>query len=723
MAPYQYRPLDPNHEEIRVLHLQPGHRDDPICLSIEHIPCRSAKDNVPVHFSKEKLREIQDSLPDSWFVYRTVEGRPIYYRWEVDGQCQTSWQSPIAPSNESHDSTIKANKASHSEAIFEAVSYAWGSNYPLSEVTVMHAHSPFLQAGTCSVGPNLFTMLKHLRRPDAVRTLWIDAICINQKDTLEKGEQIKKMRDIFMLAKRTVVWLGESKEDSTLALQALEMIGRNLEFTICRRSLPVPDRVETNWWNMNERLPLDPQAWEAIGQLMQRPYFERLWVVQEIELASERSQVQCGETEVLWYHVRRAFMRCHYEMAALPDLFPLSRRMQASFAEELSRPLASTDAKSLFNIASNRKCSDPRDRVFAMLGLLPPALVEHIKVLYELPVNEVYMQAFLATVRCTRRLVLLDIANQDEAINDYPSWVPDFTKSSYGRHSMGSISHASSASAAHVSFKLPNELHVCGILQGEIKAISPTTASHAKSDYPHVAELVSMHLPHMTEAECMDAYIWIVTQGNLSNQWLDCGEPSLKEAKLLLQQMLTDENVPMSLAHEYWLTRNMMEQQPGRFFVTDVGLLGCGPPNVLPGDKICVALGYDYPISLRPMNSGDQSTRYRLMGPVYIHGLMEGQALLGSLPSPWESVITDRNRGLEFAYHNLQTEEISLQDPRLGDLPTEWEEIVQEDEARSNIYVQHFKNKTTGETINSDPRLLPQALKARGVNLETFILV
>jgi hypothetical protein len=123
------------------------------------------------------------------------------------------------------------------------------------------------------------------------------------------------------------------------------------------------------------------------------------------------------------------------------------------------------------------------------------------------------------------------------------------------------------------------------------------------------------------------------------------------------------------------------------------------------------------------MNSGDQSTRYRLMGPVYIHGLMEGQALLGSLPSPWESVITDRNRGLEFAYHNLQTKEISLQDPRLSDLPTEWEEIVQEDEARSNIYVQHFKNKNTGEIINSDPRLLPQALKARGVNLETFILV
>jgi hypothetical protein len=723
MAPYQYRPLDTEQEEIRVLHLQPGDRNDPICLSIEHIPCHSAEHNQPMRLSVEKLKTIQNSLPDSFSVFRTLEGRLIYSRWDADGRCQTSWQPPIAYSNESHDIEIDANETADSEAVFEAVSYAWGSNHPLSDVAVTHAHSPLLQAGTCSVGPNLFKMLEYLRKPDTIRTLWIDAICINQKDTIEKGEQIKRMRDIFRLAKRTVLWLGDSKENSSLALQVLENIGQSLEYTVCNGFLPAPDRIETDWWDPRRRLPLDPTTWETIAQLMQRPYFERLWVVQEIGMAGAHSLVQCGETEVLWYHVRRAFIRCRFEMAALPDLFSKLRRKQASFADDLSRTWAASTPRSIFILASNRKCSDPRDKVFAILGLLPPSLTQHIKVLYDLPVKEVYMQAFLATVRCTRRLVLFDNTNQDEAIDDYPSWVPDFTKSTYGRHNIFAISHASSVSAAHVSFKPPNELHVCGVLQCRIKAISWTTASHAKSDYPQFAELVSVYLPHMTEAECMDAYIWITSQGNLSTQWLGYAIPSLEEAKLMLQQLLANGEITDSPAYKAWYTNNMIDQQPGRFFITDQGQLGCGPPNVLLGDKICIALGYDYPILLRPTSLGDQSTRYRLMGPVYIHGLMEGQALLGPLLSPWDFVITNQDHRFGISYHNRQTDEVILQDPRLGVLPIEWEEIVQEDEARSKIHVQHFRNKTTGEIINSDPRLLPQALTARGVNLETFVLV
>jgi hypothetical protein len=64
-----------------------------------------------------------------------------------------------------------------------------------------------------------------------------------------------------------------------------------------------------------------------------------------------------------------------------------------------------------------------------------------------------------------------------------------------------------------------------------------------------------------------------------------------------------------------------------------------------------------------------------------------------------------------------------LEDPRLEALPSEWEEVDKEDEARLRFHVQHHRNKVTGEIINSDPRLLPEALGVRGVQLDTFVMI
>lgn len=163
-------------------------------------------------------------------------------------------------------------------------------------------------------------------------------------------------------------------------------------------------------------------------------------------------------------------------------------------------------------------------------------------------------------------------------------------------------------------------------------------------------------------------------------------------------------------------------QQPSRFFVTEHGQLGHGPPSVMPGDEICVALGSYHPILLRRTNSAAQSILYAYIGPLYVHGLMEGQALLGSLPLHWDLIAHHHDQKRKFLFFNQQTNEVS-EDPRLGPLPEDWEPIDKEDEARLYYYVQHYRNKITGKIINSDPRLLPEALEARGVDVTTVILV
>jgi hypothetical protein len=272
-------------------------------------------------------------------------------------------------------------------------------------------------------------------------------------------------------------------------------------------------------------------------------------------------------------------------------------------------------------------------------------------------------------------------------------------------------------------FEPPNRLHVRGVFQGEIRAVSPSTTSHAQVDYPAVLELVSLHLPHITREECLDWYVWVMTGGNLNRRWHGhSATPSLQEAKKILQQLWSGEDLAVAPIYRNWYAWNLTDQRPGRFFVTDRGQLGCGSPTIVPGDKVCVVLGCDHPILLRPAHSDDQSACYHYMGPLYVHGLMEGQALLGPMPPPWELIINNDTFRDSFAFLNLLTNEITLQDPRLDVLPPEWHEIDEEWET-SFIHTQHYRNKTTGDIINSDPRLLPEALEARGVPLETFTLV
>ncbi|KAH9216164.1 heterokaryon incompatibility protein-domain-containing protein, partial [Leptodontidium sp. 2 PMI_412] len=96
-----------------------------------------------------------------------------------------------------------------------ALSYCWG-NMSDNEIVLINgtAHNVTL---------NLATALRHLRaqsrgRP---RTIWVDQICINHKDLLEKSRQISIMRSMFSEASKVVAWLGASTESSEYAMNRL----------------------------------------------------------------------------------------------------------------------------------------------------------------------------------------------------------------------------------------------------------------------------------------------------------------------------------------------------------------------------------------------------------------------------------------------------------------------------------------------------------------------
>lgn len=132
---------------------------------------------------------------------------------------------------------------------YEALSYCWGDG-PLDQ--------PFLcrTAGNVEDGAvegikdsseviyisqNLESALRHLRREDDVRTIWIDQICINQHDNDEKAIQLPLMAEIYRGAQQVIVWLGDSDVDSNLALQTMNSLTAEISQYLAEHRGQAPD--------------------------------------------------------------------------------------------------------------------------------------------------------------------------------------------------------------------------------------------------------------------------------------------------------------------------------------------------------------------------------------------------------------------------------------------------------------------------------------------------
>jgi hypothetical protein len=158
----------------------------------------------------------------------------------------------------------KSKKGTH---LYDALSYVWGQS---EKPYLIH-----IDEDTLAVTANLHTALLHLRDPEFERVLWIDAICINQDDKLERGYQVQFMARIYGRADKVIVWLGESTDDSDLAIEELSSAANKGAF------------YEPKHGNTRH----------AVLRLMSRPWFRRIWVLQEAA-AARRILIQCGHTEI-----------------------------------------------------------------------------------------------------------------------------------------------------------------------------------------------------------------------------------------------------------------------------------------------------------------------------------------------------------------------------------------------------------------------------------------
>ncbi len=131
--------------------------------------------------------------------------------------------------------------------LYDALSYVWGDTNNPRSIYIGEYDMP--------VTKNLYAALSHLRNFSIERVLWVDAICINQKNNEEKGQQIQLMAKIYSQANRVLVWLGEAADNSGQALEKIRAAGGK-----------APDFLN------NKTIQL------AVLALLQRDWFQRIWV-------------------------------------------------------------------------------------------------------------------------------------------------------------------------------------------------------------------------------------------------------------------------------------------------------------------------------------------------------------------------------------------------------------------------------------------------------------
>src|SRR5450432_2440442 len=147
---------------------------------------------------------------------------------------------------------------------YEALSYTWGDPKSTLDITV--------QGQTIPVTEDLWWALKYLRLPNAVRVIWVDAICINQRDIEERRKQVSLMRRIYSSAFRVLVWLG--REMTCRDSRWRGPCKSNVRLAAAFIHHPGDSADPEKWFRSTIGRAEHFEHWKAVIDILLRPYWE-----------------------------------------------------------------------------------------------------------------------------------------------------------------------------------------------------------------------------------------------------------------------------------------------------------------------------------------------------------------------------------------------------------------------------------------------------------------
>ncbi|RYP41598.1 hypothetical protein DL767_000940 [Monosporascus sp. MG133] len=233
---------------------------------------------------------------------------------------------------------------------FEALSYRWGDNDDPKTILV--------DGMRFRVGRNLWDALHFLRCRAENTPYWIDALCINQRDTEERNRQLRMMGHIYFRATTVVVWLGRRYLQFQGDIEESQLV-RSLSTTEAEPSRPSVDEED----QAHNAVPGEGSSErEMVKELCADSYWNRLWIIQEI-VQARQIKVCFGKLVMTWAHFTH-LVTMHNSDGGGPLRLDRHRKERYNGSHTFRKLLGDHEAA---------ECKEPRDKIYGLVGLAADA--------------------------------------------------------------------------------------------------------------------------------------------------------------------------------------------------------------------------------------------------------------------------------------------------------------------------------------------------------------
>jgi hypothetical protein len=551
-------------------------------------------------------------------------------------------------------------------ADFEALSYVWGAvddTLPLNIGRRPHGIITTIQAIFQCLGlrpfglqkqitRNLHSALRHLRLKDKERVLWVDALCINQSDNLERGHRVSRMSSIYGQASRVVVWLSEGWDGSDLAMDFLEQLGQDADLHLDPSRIPY---VTVSGLTLESS-----ELREHLIRIFAVAWWKRTWTVQEFVLARDLV-FQCNKrllSRELMYYARENFWK-HKDRCC--DGIPLGQRHPAfglSVSAGFIKPArldyiikTRSNCSVLAAVAtfSTQEATDRRDRIYGMLGLGTGQYASLIEPDYDLSAEQICETLAVSSAERTGTLEFLSHLFTEFNPN-LPSFVPNWTGSYewLDDYEMWlntlSMFNASLDTLAYFKMVAPGKAVTRGVIFDTISETGAVSGFNSNREMLETLRNLASGSYSAEELYCHTnesnkVAFWHTLCGGVENildnanrfsrragEWTDISRYEKWEA--WITSGVQTLNTEVAFVHQ-----SVLATITGRRFIkTQKGYIGWASEKCEEGDLVVVLAGGKVPYILHSEPEveilgygGGSFPCYSVLGDSYVHGIMDGE--------------------------------------------------------------------------------------------------
>ncbi|RMY13898.1 hypothetical protein D0868_01758 [Hortaea werneckii] len=449
---------------------------------------------------------------------------------------------------------------------YRCLSYCWGSEMRDAAILCDGFRFP--------VTKNLHRALKCPRKPKTNVLIWVDQICINQFDAKERAHQVTLMKHIFSHARKVVIWLGEEADKSKELCDYAEKM----------RDLGRTERSSSSLgWILSPK-----HLQDAMQSLLNRPWFQRVWVIPEVALA-QNVDVVCGGSRITWDNLVRLIRDTQLpetsgfnKQTALPGNPRQRIAIISQMIASQRKALLHTDITQLLILAKSSQATEVRDKVYAFYGLTLLSTYPD----YNFPVEKLYVDITehyinsllwddyysrwhgLSEQQRTQQLMsILYSAGKLHQHLGLPSWIPDWTFAWYQAPFWCKTDTNVPARRARNDWSLGirSDFRAGGETRGNFELVPSAMGRNYLKLSVVFVDTVSVHV----------------------------------DESVALSSALVADRSPKPSPHNHSILGSSAYSYGRDFFLTVTGAVGMATRGIRRDDRIAIVLGADVPFVLR----------------------------------------------------------------------------------------------------------------------------